>query len=106
MGFAESLKKLLGIGGGPDMGEIIAGGAKIIDVRTPGEFAGGHVKGSVNIPLNVLPQKLASLKKDQVIITCCASGMRSRSAKSILQSNGFAQVHNGGSWMSVAKHKK
>jgi rhodanese-related sulfurtransferase len=45
---------------------------------------------------------LAKLKdKNQPIITCCASGMRSASAKSILQSNGFTQVYNGGGWSSL-----
>jgi len=44
---------------------------------------------------------LSKLKKDKPIITCCASGMRSASAKSILKSNGFTEVHNGGGWSSL-----
>jgi phage shock protein E len=47
-----------------------------------------------------LNQGLKKLKKDQAIITCCASGMRSSSAKSILKSNGF-EAHNGGGWTSL-----
>jgi len=104
MGFISSLKKLFGPG--VDLGAIIGSGAKIIDVRTPGEFAGGHVKGSVNIPLNTLSGKLGKFKKDEMLVTCCASGMRSRSAKVLLQSNGFTNVYNGGSWHSLTKYKR
>jgi len=106
MSLATKLKAFFRIRPGADLGGLIAGGAKIIDVRTPGEFAGGHVKGSVNIPLNTLSGKLNKFKKDQAIITCCASGMRSRTAKGLLQSNGFTQVYNGGSWSSLTKYAK
>ena len=106
MGLIANLKKFLGIGEGINLGEIIAAGAKIIDVRTPGEFAGGHINGSVNIPLNTLVGTITKFKKDEVIITCCASGMRSRSAKGILQSRGFTKVYNGGSWYSLTKYVK
>lgn len=84
-----------------DTTEMIAKGAIVVDVRTPAEFAGGHVKGSVNIPLDQLQVRMKQLSKDKVIITCCASGMRSATAKSILQGNGFSQVYNGGSWTSI-----
>jgi rhodanese-related sulfurtransferase len=47
--------------------------------------------------LDELGRHLTKLKKDATIITYCASGMRSDSAKSILKSNGFAHVQNGGS---------
>ncbi|HEY8782100.1 MAG TPA: rhodanese-like domain-containing protein [Mucilaginibacter sp.] len=106
MGLIGNLKKFLGIGPGIDLDEIVARGAKIIDVRTTGEFAGGHVKGSVNIPLNTLSSRLSKLKKDQAFIICCASGMRSMSAKAILQSNGFTQVYNGGRWYRLTKYEK
>ena len=84
-----------------DYSALVRAGAVIIDVRSPGEFAGGHIKGSKNIPLQELPKKLNSLPKDKVIITCCASGMRSASAKNTLKSNGFKEVHNGGGWMRL-----
>jgi rhodanese-related sulfurtransferase len=96
------LKNMLG--SKADMEQLIKSGAQIIDVRTSGEYAGGHVKGSVNIPLNDLPRKLSSIKKDKPVITCCASGMRSASAASFLKSNGFTEVYNGGSWLSVNKY--
>lgn len=75
--------------------------AVILDVRTPGEYKQGHIKGSKNAPLNELDKHLKGLNKDQAIITCCASGMRSGSAKGLLQSKGFTNVHNGGGWMSL-----
>ncbi len=85
-----------------DFSEMIKNGGIILDVRSPGEFKGGHIKGSRNIPLNSLPTSLKNLKnKEQPIITCCASGMRSASAKSILKSNGYTNVHNGGGWRSL-----
>lgn len=99
------LKKLLGGGPSVDLGAIIEKGATIVDVRTPGEYAGGHIKGSVNIPLANLGTQMAKLKKDKPVITCCASGMRSGSAKSMLQSNGF-EVYNAGSWFALKKYEK
>lgn len=98
----QLIKNILGIGSKVDLGELINNGAMIVDVRTKGEYAGGHVKGSVNIPLDQLRSNLKKFKsKEQPIITCCASGMRSASAKGILKSAGYTNVHNGGSWSSV-----
>jgi rhodanese-related sulfurtransferase len=48
-----------------------------------------------------LNSNLNKLKKDKPIITCCASGMRSANAKSILKSNGFKEVYNGGGWSTL-----
>ena len=101
-----AIKKLLGIGPKADLGDVIARGGVIIDVRTTGEYAGGHVKGSMNIPLNALGSQMSKLKKDKPVITCCASGMRSGSAKSMLLSSGFTEVHNGGSWYNLKKYEK
>ena len=84
------------------MAELISNGATIIDVRTREEYRSGHVEGSVNIPLDQLTSGLKKLKsKEQVIITCCASGMRSATAKTILKSQGYSNVHNGGSWRNL-----
>lgn len=96
-----SIKNMLGMGGKSDYASMVKNGAQIIDVRTKEEFQGGHVKGSVNIPLSTLQLHLPKLKKDKPVITCCASGMRSASAKNILKSNGFTDVHNAGGWMSL-----
>ena len=97
----ESIKSLLGIKT-IDYAQLVNDGAIILDVRTSGEFSTGHIKGSINIPVNSLAHNLAKLKaKNKPVITCCASGMRSASAKSILQSNGFSDVYNGGSWYQL-----
>ncbi|MGZ4034925.1 MAG: rhodanese-like domain-containing protein [Bacteroidia bacterium] len=97
----QALKNLFGMGPKVDLKELIKNGAIIVDVRTKGEYQGGSIKGSINIPLDTLGNNLSKLKKDQTIITCCASGMRSASAKSMLKSKGFNEVHNGGGWMSL-----
>jgi len=97
----DLIKKLFGGGPKVDFALLKANGAIIIDVRNPAEFASGHIKTSVNIPLNNLLHGVAKYKKDAIIITCCASGMRSASAKSMLTSKGFTNVHNGGGWSSL-----
>jgi rhodanese-related sulfurtransferase len=97
----DKIKQLLGFGPSVDFGQLVKQGAQIIDVRTTGEFKTGHIKGSVNIPLQTITSQLSKINKDKPVITCCASGMRSASAKSILKSNGFSEVHNGGGWSSL-----
>ncbi len=94
-------KKLFGAGPSIDFAQLVNNGAQIIDVRTPGEYQGGHIKGSKNIPLQVLTAKTTTLDKTKPIITCCASGMRSASAKSVLLKNGFTEVYNGGGWNNL-----
>ncbi len=97
-----TLKKILGFGPSVNYSELVQQGAIILDVRSKAEFSGVHIKGAINIPVNVLNNHLGQQKdKDKTIITCCASGMRSASAKSILQSHGYKNVHNGGGWSSL-----
>jgi phage shock protein E len=98
----DALKNMLGFGPAVDLSELVKGGAIILDVRSKAEYAGGHIRGSVNIPLDTLGNHIKKLKdKNKPIITCCASGMRSASAKGMLKSNGLTEVHNGGGWMSL-----
>lgn len=98
----NAIKQMLGFGPKVDFAELVKQGAIILDVRSKGEYAGGHIKGSMNISVDTLANNLSKIKdKNKPIITCCASGMRSASAKNILQSNGYTQVHNGGSWGSL-----
>lgn len=94
------LKNLLG-GTSVDFAELVKNGAQIIDVRTPGEFNGGHIKGAKNIPLQSLGNNLSKINKKKPVITCCASGARSAAAKNILQNSGFTEVYNGGGWHSL-----
>lgn len=82
--------------------ELVQNGAQIIDVRTKAEYESGHIAGSQNIPLQVLESNLGKIKKDQPVITCCASGMRSGSAKSLLEAQGY-EAYNGGGWASLGK---
>ena len=96
-----SIKGLFGIAQVADFAKKVKEGSLILDVRSPAEFENNHIKGAVNIPLNTLSKKLNKLKKDKVIITCCASGIRSASAKSILEANGFESVYNGRGWHSL-----
>lgn len=85
--------------------EVISNGAVILDVRTKLEYQSGHLKNSINIPIDNLPQNIKKLNKNRPIITCCASGARSASARRILKSSGFEQVYNGGTWYGLRKYK-
>lgn len=82
---------------------LIEEGAFLVDVRNPDEFSLGHVKGSVNIPLGELPNRLAKFKDQNQIVVFCRSGMRSAQAKLILEQKGFTNVINGGTWQKINK---
>lgn len=68
----------------------------ILDVRTPEEFASGHIQGALNVPVNELPDRLASLKLSptQEIVVHCQRGGRAASAESILRQSGYTQVRD------------
>lgn len=100
----DFIKKLFG-GKSVDYKELMKNGAQIIDVRTPAEFSNGNIKNSKNIPLQNLAAEMKKLDLKKPVITCCASGMRSASAKSILKQNGF-ETYNGGGWISLEKKLK
>ncbi|PXW92349.1 rhodanese-like domain-containing protein [Sphaerotilus hippei] len=72
--------------------------ALVIDVRSPGEFAGGHLDGAFNLPLDRLEREItaAVADRDTPVVLCCASGMRSGLALGVLQRLGYRNVHNGG----------
>lgn len=73
----------------------------IIDVRTMGEFMGGHVAGSINIPLQELQQRMNEIEAlMQPLVLCCASGNRSEQAYRYLAQQGI-ECCNGGSWLDV-----
>lgn len=84
-----------------DYADLVKNGAIIVDVRTPGEYAQGHIKGAVNIPLDMIRSRVSELKqKNKPVITCCRSGARSGSARSILTDAGI-ECYNGGAWDSL-----
>ena len=73
----------------------------IVDVRTPSEFMGGNVAGSINIPLQEIQQRMDELKNlNQPLVLCCASGNRSGQATHYLSQQGI-ECCNGGSWLDV-----
>ncbi|MDA8886340.1 rhodanese-like domain-containing protein [Bacteroidia bacterium] len=93
------IKKLFGPG--VDLAEKVREGAIILDVRSPGEYAGGHAKGSKNIPLDKISGKMNTIKKwNKPVIACCASGMRSGNAVGILNRNGI-EAYNAGPWQNA-----
>jgi phage shock protein E len=74
----------------------------VLDVRSQGEFMMGHVEGSVNIPLQEIPQRADEIKNLKgTVLLCCASGNRSGQAEMYLKSLGLTNVRNAGSWMDV-----
>ena len=80
------------------LAQAISQGALLLDVRTPAEFAGGHVAGARNIPLHELPNKLRTLgSKKRPVLVYCRSGSRSGSAKRQLDRAGFHTVLDLGS---------
>ena len=98
----ETLKSLFGFGPKVDYAALVKQGAVVLDVRTKGEYTNGHIRGSVNIPVDQLNNNTSRFSdKNKVISTCCASGNRSGMAKRILASKGYTQVYNGGGWMSL-----
>lgn len=69
-----------------------------VDVRTPEEFAAGHVQGAINIPHTEMRERHEELDRydDEQIVVYCRSGRRSGIAQRILQEEGFTNVENGG----------
>lgn len=93
------IKKLFGPG--TDFKSLVKNGAIIVDVRTSGEFNAGHIKGSINIPVDSIKSKISDLKKKgKPVITVCRSGARSGMAKGILSNSGI-ETYNGGPWNSL-----
>ncbi len=77
--------------------EKIKGGARIIDVRSPGEFSSGSYRKAKNVPVEQLATRLDELgPKDKAIVVYCASGARSSKAARILAKAGFCDVSNAG----------
>jgi rhodanese-related sulfurtransferase len=74
---------------------------QFVDVRTPGEFKGNHIREFKNIPLHQLQQKSSSLSKDKEVVVICQSGMRSNNASKVLKKLGFKTIANVKGGMSA-----
>jgi len=66
----------------------------MLDVRTPEEYAKGHIKGAVLIPVQVLEARLAEVPKDKQVYVYCHSGVRSAKASKLLAKHGFSNIEN------------
>ncbi len=89
------------------MQDIINGNdTLLVDVRTPAEVAEQSVPGAENIPLDTVPENLATFKEHQgPVVVFCRSGNRSEQAKNWLKQNGVDEVHNAGGIGDVLVHK-
>lgn len=81
---------------GVEARELVANGAQLVDVRTPGEFGAGHIDGALNIPVQELTSRVDELSSDTPVVVYCRSGARSSSAAGTLRANGFEEVHDLG----------
>ncbi|MEZ0486727.1 rhodanese-like domain-containing protein [Fibrella aquatica] len=96
------LRTVFGSTGNNKLKQVLAQGAVVIDVRSPNEFATGHARGAVNIPLDQLKSKVIQLKSYQKpIVLCCATGMRSSQARLILLEQGITHMFDAGSWRNL-----
>jgi len=84
-----------------DARALVAAGGALVDVRTPAEFAAGHVDGAVNIPVDQIERRASEIgPKDRAVVVYCASGMRSAAAASTLKRLGFTTVADVGGMSS------
>ncbi|MNU24467.1 Thiosulfate sulfurtransferase PspE precursor [compost metagenome] len=81
--------------------KLIERGAVILDVRTPQEYATGHIEGSVNISLGAIRERYTELDTATTYITVCSHGLRSVKVQQLLQERGFRHVYNGGAWADL-----
>lgn len=80
-----------------DARKLVADGAALIDVRSTGEFSGGHIPGARNIPVGDIGRRAGEIgPKDAPVVVYCASGGRSAAATSQLKSLGFQKVYDLG----------
>ncbi|MCM3122363.1 MULTISPECIES: rhodanese-like domain-containing protein [unclassified Mesobacillus] len=73
---------------------IDSGEVQVLDVRTPDEFAAGHIPGAKLVPLQVIESMLSELDQDEKYLVVCRSGNRSTQASGILAENGFKNIYN------------
>jgi phage shock protein E len=85
-------------------GSASAGDVIYLDVRTPGEFAAGHVQGTLHIPVDELGRRVQELEpyRDRQIVVYCRTGRRSANAIDLLAARGFRRLENGGGLDNMA----
>lgn len=77
--------------------QLVADGAALVDVRSPGEFSSGHIAGALNIPVDEIARRSSEIgPKDQAVVLYCRSGARSASAAGTLRNQGFTSVYDLG----------
>jgi phage shock protein E len=81
---------------GAEARKLVAAGAVLVDVRTAGEFAAGHIEGAVNVPVQELDARSNELPRDRALVVYCRSGNRSGTAARALKSAGFTDIHDLG----------
>ncbi|MCL2919501.1 rhodanese-like domain-containing protein [Shewanella litorisediminis] len=88
--------------------QLIEQGAMLVDVRTPEEYAAGHLEGAINIPYEVIATEFAkrAIDKDTSVVLYCRSGRRSGVANDALNAAGFTRVYNGGGYESLVQSGK
>jgi rhodanese-related sulfurtransferase len=86
--------------------ELVEKNAVIIDVREKGEYAYGHLKNAINIPLSELRERANEIPKDQVVYLHCRSSQRSYNAIMALQGLGFDNLVNiSGSFLGISYYE-
>ncbi|MFR8318649.1 MAG: rhodanese-like domain-containing protein, partial [Catenibacillus sp.] len=81
---------------------LVESGACIIDVREENEYAQGHIKGALNIPLSQIRRRLDEIPTDRPVYLHCRSSQRSYNAALALQGHGFTNVYNiSGSFLGI-----
>lgn len=86
--------------------DLVEAGACIVDVREEAEFARGHIKGALNIPLSQLRDRMDEIPKDQPVYLHCRSSQRSYNAVRALQDRGYTDVYNiQGSYLVISYYE-
>ncbi|MCA0435013.1 MAG: rhodanese-like domain-containing protein [Actinobacteria bacterium] len=89
-----------------DLGRAYDAGATVVDVREPGEYAGGHVPGAILIPLAQVGARFSEVPRTGPVYVICASGNRSKAATTVLENAGFEaySVAGGtGGWVQLGR---
>jgi rhodanese-related sulfurtransferase len=84
-----------GGGGSAAAHAAVARGALLLDVRTPGEFASGHLPGAVNVPIDALEAEAGEIAAGREVVVYCRSGRRSAMAARLLTARGHAVIDIG-----------